>query len=104
MIIEKEKPATVSPVSGLRKTDIRKEPHDGSEPKSDRQEFVLATLRCASLRVRLIDQEITSAGLALKSGMISSEMALEWVEEVAPGILGAVAESLRKPQKMVEAA
>lgn len=103
MTIEKEKPATVGAVGGLRKRGILNGPQD-SEPHGDRQEFVLATLRCASLRVRLIDQEITSAGMALKGGLISSEMALEWVEEVAPGILGVVAKSLRKPQKMVEAA
>jgi hypothetical protein len=98
MIIEKEKPATVGAVGGLR--GIRNDPQDDSGPKDDRQEFVLATLRCASLRIRLIDQEITSAGVALKGGLISSEMALEWVEEVAPGILGVVAETLRKPRQV----
>jgi len=59
-----------------------------SEAKSDRQEFVLATLRSVSLRIRLIDNEIAAAGTALKGGFISPEMALKWVEEVAPGCVG----------------
>jgi hypothetical protein len=90
MIDEKRKPATVGAVSGLQKSvgsgGLNKSQH--SEALRDRQEFVLATLRGASLRVRLIDNEIAAAGTALKAGLISPETALEWVNEVAPGCVG----------------
>jgi hypothetical protein len=86
MIIEKEKPATVRPVGGLKGGGVNSPNH--SETKFDRQEFVLATLRSVSLRVRLIDNEIATAGAALKGGFISPETALEWVNEVAPGCVG----------------
>jgi hypothetical protein len=38
--------------------------------------------------VRLIANEIDTAGSALKGGLISPETALEWVNEVAPGCIG----------------
>jgi hypothetical protein len=90
MIDEKRKPATVGAVSGLRKSTGDSKPCNSkhSEAKSDRQEFVLATLRGASLRVRLIASDIDAAGIALKGGLISPETALEWVNEVAPGCVG----------------
>jgi hypothetical protein len=90
MIDEKRKPATVGAVSGLRKSTGDSKPcnSEHSEALRDRQEFVLATLRGASLRVRLIDNEIAAAGTALKAGLISPEAALEWVEEMAPGCVG----------------
>ena len=89
MTNENKKPATVRPVGGLRGSAGKHMNNSkNSEPKSDRQEFVLATLRSVSLRIRLIDNEIAAAGTALKGGLISPEMALKWVEEVAPGCVG----------------
>jgi hypothetical protein len=87
---ENRKPATVRPVSGL-KGSVQLEKNNksnNSEAGGDRQEFVLATLRSASLRVRLIDNEIAAAGAALRGGLITPETALEWVKEVAPGCVG----------------
>ena len=49
---------------------------------------VLASLRCTGLRVKLIENEITAIGVALKGGLISPDVALEWAEEVAPGCIG----------------
>src|SRR5262245_9866292 len=87
---ENANPATVRPVGGLQKSvgsgGLNKSQH--SEDFRDRQEFVLATLRSASLRVRLIDNEIAAAGAALKGGLITPEAALEWVNEMAPGCVG----------------
>jgi hypothetical protein len=88
MIIQKEKPATVRPVSGLKSRLGGSNSPNHSQTKLDRQEFVLATLRSVSLRVRLIDNEIAAAGAALKGGLITPEIALEWVNEVAPGCVG----------------
>jgi hypothetical protein len=89
MAIENRKPATVRPVGGL-KNSVGKHMNNSkhNEEFRDRQEFVLATLRSASLRVRLIDNEIAAAGAALKGGLISPEAALEWVNEMAPGCVG----------------
>ena len=64
-----------------------------STPTS-RQEFVLATLRCTCLKVRLIENELQAIGLALKGNFISPEVALDWAEEVAPGCIGHVPEKL----------
>jgi hypothetical protein len=90
MIPENGKPATVRPVDGLRNSvgsgGLNKSQHN--DEVRDRQEFVVATLRSASLRVRLIANEIDTAGTALKGGLISPETALEWVNEVAPGCVG----------------
>ena len=42
-----------------------------------RTEYLLAELRCASLRARLWQADITSIGIALKAGWISPEQAVE---------------------------
>jgi hypothetical protein len=67
---ENAKPATVRPVGGLQNSvgsgGLNKSQH--SEALRYRQEFVLATLRGASLRVRLIASDIDAAGIALKGG------------------------------------
>jgi hypothetical protein len=89
MTVENTKPATVPPVVGLKDSvgrNMKISKH--SEASRHRQEFVLATLRSVSLRIRLIDNEIAAAGTALKGGLISPEIALEWVNEVAPSCVG----------------
>jgi len=42
-----------------------------------RTEYLLAELRCASLRARLWQADITSIGITLKAGWISPEEAVE---------------------------
>jgi hypothetical protein len=42
-----------------------------------KQEYLLAELRCASLRARLWQSDIEAVGLALKAGLIEPEQALE---------------------------
>jgi len=42
-----------------------------------RTDYVLAELRCASLRARLQQADITSIGIALKAGWITPEQAVE---------------------------
>ena len=87
---EHRKPATVRPVGGLQKSvgsaGLNKSHH--SEADRDRQEFALATLRVAMMRVRLIELEIEAAGVALRGKFITPECALEWVNEMAPGCVG----------------
>ena len=57
-----------------------------------KQEFVLAALRCTCLKVRLIENELQTIGIALKGNFIGPELALDWAEEVAPGCVGYVPE------------
>jgi hypothetical protein len=42
-----------------------------------RRDYLLAELRCAALRARLWQADIDAVGLALKSGLIEPEQALE---------------------------
>jgi hypothetical protein len=43
----------------------------------NRREYLMAELRCAALRARLWQADIDAVGLALKSGLIEPEQALE---------------------------
>ena len=62
--------------------------------QDSRRDFVLASLRCTCLRVKLIDNELAAIGTALKGGFISPDTALEWAEEVAPGCVGFIPEAV----------
>jgi hypothetical protein len=42
-----------------------------------RRDYLLAELRCASLRARLWQADIDAVGLALKAGLIEPEQAVE---------------------------
>ncbi len=57
-------------------------------------EFVLAALRCASQRLKLIDHQVIQIGVALKRGLISADRAIEWCEQVAPGCIDAVSQTM----------
>jgi hypothetical protein len=58
------------------------------QDQDSRREFVLASLRCTCLRIKLIEKEIAAVGTALKGELISPDMALEWAEAMAPGCIG----------------
>jgi hypothetical protein len=45
----------------------------------NRIEYFLAELRCAALRARLAACDIDAIGIALRSGMIDADLALEWL-------------------------
>ena len=58
-----------------------------------RREYLLAELRCASLRARLRQADIDAVGLALKGGLIDPEQALELLHDCdALHLVGAVRE------------
>jgi hypothetical protein len=46
-----------------------------------RVDYLLAELRCASLRARLWQADIDAVGLALKDGLIDPEQALELLRD-----------------------
>jgi len=45
-------------------------------------EFVLATMRVGSLRVKLLANEIDAVGVALKNHLISVDDAIAWLDEI----------------------
>jgi len=47
----------------------------------DHREFLLAALRAARIRAQLMEAELTTIGVSLKAGMISSQMAMQWVHD-----------------------
>lgn len=57
--------------------------------------YVLAELRCAFLRARLLENDIAAVGIALKDGLIDADNAVEHLSEcgvlrlVAPATAGA---------------
>ena len=91
MNFEMENPALAArgvPFGDVAGSNIK--PEDTPQLSIDqdsRCDFVLAALRATLLRVRLIEHELTAAGIALKGGLISPETALEWAGDVAPGCL-----------------
>jgi hypothetical protein len=51
-------------------------------------DYLMRELRCASLRARLMVNEIQFAGTALKAGLIAPEVVLEHLRDL--GVLGLV--------------
>jgi hypothetical protein len=73
---------------------------DDNQPIEERhREFVLAALRAAALKARLMETEINNVGVALKHNLVGPEMAIKWVHDLGlmwlveplPGVVGAVA-------------
>jgi hypothetical protein len=97
---ETAKPATAETVNGLRNVEQlggqlgKISTPSLSQDQYSRRDFVLAQLRGASLRVKLIDSEIAAIGTALKGGFITPDTALEWAEEMAPGCVGFVPDAV----------
>jgi hypothetical protein len=61
---------------------------------SENTDYVLSILRVVSARVKLIEQEVNSIGVALSRGLMTPGQALLRVEQVAPGCYEAVALSV----------
>jgi hypothetical protein len=53
-----------------------------TSPPQDFTTYLLAELRCASLRARILQADIDAIGLALKGGLISADQALELLADV----------------------
>jgi len=49
---------------------------------SDQSEFLLACLRAASLRAKLIATELDSVGVALRHNFVSHDGAVEWLRDL----------------------
>jgi hypothetical protein len=58
-----------------------------------RVDYLLAELRCASLRARLWQADIDAVGMALKAGLVAPEQALDLLHDCdALHLVGAVRE------------
>lgn len=53
-----------------------------ASPPQDFTAYLIAELRCASLRARILQADIEAVGLALKNGLISPDQALELLTDV----------------------
>jgi hypothetical protein len=53
--------------------------------KDESKDYVLSILRVVSARLKLIDSEVQSIGVALSRGLITPGHALLRIEQVAPG-------------------
>ena len=62
--------------------------------KDESKDYVLSILRIVSARLRLIEAEVNSVGVALSRGLITPSHALLRVETVAPGCYDQVALSV----------
>ena len=49
---------------------------------SNQLEFLLACLRAASLRARLVATELDSVGVALRGNLMSHDGAIEWLRDI----------------------
>jgi hypothetical protein len=59
--------------------------------EEDHREFLLAALRAATIRAKLMDADLTTIGLALKSNLIGSETAVAWIRDAnLLGMVGAL--------------
>jgi hypothetical protein len=67
---------------------------DPIKPES-RKQFVLAELRYAHRRVLTIAAELEVIGTALREDIITSDTALDWADENAPGCLGYIPACVR---------
>ena len=76
--------------------DVRDEPAcktAGDRPHSSK-DYTLALIRVVSRRLKHIDEEVVSIGVALSNGLVSAAKARELVDDIAPGCIDAVALSI----------
>jgi hypothetical protein len=58
------------------------------------KEYTISLIRVVSRRLKHIDEEVVSIGVALSNGLIAPAKARELVDEIAPGCIDAVALSI----------
>ena len=54
---------------------------DAATSEKERAEYLLAELRCASLRAQLMQADIDATALALRGGLITAEQAAELLHD-----------------------
>jgi hypothetical protein len=66
-------------MQGIAKTEALR---NSAVENSDQSEFLLACLRAASLRAKLIATELDSVGVALRHNFVSHDGAVEWLRDI----------------------
>jgi hypothetical protein len=62
--------------------DTTEVPGSQAESGPSFHDYLLAEMRCASLRARILQHEIDAVGIALKGGAISADQALELMHDI----------------------
>jgi hypothetical protein len=62
--------------------DTTEAPSPQAESGPSFHDYLLAEMRCASLRARILQHEIDAIGIALKGGAISADQALELMHDI----------------------
>ena len=65
------------------------------------KEFLLAALRAASLRLKTLDADCVSIGVALKGNLIGNETAVAWINN--SGLMWAVGQFQIESQEIADA-
>jgi hypothetical protein len=61
------------------------------------RDFLLAALRAASLRAKMMEGEISSVGIALKGNMVTVGQAVKWLKDIgALDFIGMIPEAIAK--------
>lgn len=61
------------------------------------KDFLLAALRAASLRAKMMEAEISSVGIALKGGMVTVGQSVKWLKDIgALDFVGTIPETIAK--------
>lgn len=83
--LERESPAPGprgAPIGDLLGSSVSSQNTDNHTPRQVAHGYVLAELRVAALRARLIVNEVDTVGLAFKAGFMSADMAIEHLLEI----------------------
>ena len=54
---------------------------NGDDEEDQHRAFLLAALRAASARAKMLDADITTIGIALKGGLIGADTAVQWIRD-----------------------
>jgi hypothetical protein len=61
------------------------------------KDFLLSTLRAASLRARLMEVELSSVGVALKGNLVTVAQAITWLKDIgALEFVGMIPDAIAK--------
>jgi hypothetical protein len=78
---------------------------NGPQPDDEEDQhktFLLAALRAASARAKLMDADITTIGIALKGDLIGCETAVAWIRDSGLlGMVGAIPEQVGRAETRI---
>lgn len=70
------------------------------EEEEQHREFLLAALRAASLRCKVMEADVNTIGIALKGGLIGADTAVAWIRDSnLLWVVGAIPEAVGRISK-----